>query len=110
MALNLSRINNVKYYSSNRIASLIGNGILTFVDANTKLDDFVNNDEVIFYKNVKDLSEKINFYKDNKNLRNKIAKNGKKKYFKIFNNKIISDYICSRIFERKPLKSFSWMK
>ncbi len=110
MALNLSRINNVKYYSSNRIASLIGNGILTFVDANTQLNDFFNNDEVIFYKNIKDLSEKISFYKTNKNKRNKIAKNGKKKYFRIFNNKIISDYICSRVFERKPLKSFSWMK
>ena len=58
MALNLSRINNVKYYSSNRIASLIGNGILTFVDINTKLNDFFNNDEVIFYKNINDLSKK----------------------------------------------------
>ena len=43
MALNLSRINNVKYYSSNRIASLIGNGILTFVDANTQLNDLTTN-------------------------------------------------------------------
>ena len=36
-------INNVKYYSSNRIASLIGNGILTFVDANTQLNDLTTN-------------------------------------------------------------------
>ena len=28
---------------------------------------------------------KINFYKKNSNLRNKIAKNGKYKYFKLFN-------------------------
>ena len=67
MALNLSRINNVKYYSSNRIASLIGNGILTFVDVNTKLNDFFNNQEVIFYNNIKDLSEKIYFIKKIKN-------------------------------------------
>ena len=77
MALNLSRINNVKYYSSNRIASLIGNGILTFVDINTKLNDFFSNDEVIFYKNIKDLSEKIKFFKENKKKRETIAKNGK---------------------------------
>ena len=109
MALNLSRINNVKYYSSNRIASLIGNGILTFVDINTKLNDFFNNDEVVFYKNIKDLSEKINFYKENKEKRNSIAKKGKKKYFRIFNNKVISDYICSRLFDRKSKQSFSWM-
>ena len=110
MALNLSRINNVKYYSSNRIASLIGNGILTFVDINTKLNDFFSNDEVIFYKNIKDLSEKIKFFKENKKKRETIAKNGKDKYFRIFNNKIISDYICSRLFDRKPNKKLSWMK
>ncbi len=110
MALNLSRINNVKYYSSNRIASLIGNGILTFVDVNTRLNDFFNDDEVVFYKNIKDLSKKINFYKENKPKRNKIAKNGKKKYFRLFNNKIISDYICSRLFEQKPKQNLSWMK
>ena len=109
MALNLSRINNVKYYSSNRIASLIGNGILTFVDIKTKLNDFFSNDEVIFYNDIKDLSEKINFYKDNKQKRKIIAKKGKDKYFRIFNNKIISDYICSRLFDKKTKRKFSWM-
>ena len=110
MALNLSRINNVKYYSSNRIASLIGNGILTFVDINTKLNDFFDNDEVVFYKNINDLSKKINFYKENTNKRLKIAKNGKEKYFRIFNNKIVADYICSRLFQRNIKKELSWMK
>ena len=110
MALNLSRINNVKYYTSNRIASLVGNGILTFVDVNTKLNDFFTKEEVIFYKDLKDLSEKINFFKENELKRNIIAKKGKEKYFRIFNNKIISDYICSRLFNKKPSKNFSWMK
>jgi len=110
MALNLSRINNVKYYTSNRIASLVGNGILTFVDINTKLNDFFSNDEIVFYKNLKDLSEKINLFKENKFKRNLIAKKGKEKYFRIFNNKIISDYICSRLFNKKPVKNLPWMK
>ena len=109
MALNLSRINNVKYYSSNRIASLIGNGILTFVDKNTKLDHFFSNDEVVFYKNLDDLSEKINYYKENHIRRNFIAKKGKEKYFRIFNNKIIADFICSRLFGTN-IKNLSWMK
>ena len=109
MALNLSRINNVKYYSSNRIASLIGNGILTFVDINTKLSDFFNDDEVVFYTDINDLTKKINFYKENNSKRSKIAKNGKKKYFKLFNNQIIADYISSRLFDFKPKKYLPWM-
>ena len=110
MALNLSRINNIKYYTSNRIASLIGNGVCTFVDINTQLNDFFNDDEVIFYKNLNDLSKKINFYKENNLKRNLIAKKGKEKYFRIFNNEIISDYICARLFDKKPKKILSWMK
>ena len=110
MALNLSRINNVKYYSSNRIASLVGNGILTFVDINTKLNDFFSNDEIVFYKNIKDLSNKLKYYKENEDKRIKIAKKGKEKYFKIFNNEIIADYICSRLFDRNVKKNIFWMK
>ena len=59
MGLNLSRTNSVKYYTSNRISSLIGNGLMTFADIKTQLDDFFNKDEVIFYKDVNDLSEKL---------------------------------------------------
>ena len=36
MALNLSRGKPTKYYSSNRIASVMGNGLLTFIDKKFK--------------------------------------------------------------------------
>ena len=85
MGLNLSRGLPTKYYSSNRIASLMGNGLLTFVDKKTQLDDIFNKSEIIFYENINDLSEKIKFYKNNDKQRRKIANNGKKKYFKLFN-------------------------
>ena len=47
-ALNLSRGVPSKYASSNRIASLIANGIMTFIDKKTKYQDFFNNDEMGF--------------------------------------------------------------
>ena len=61
MGLNLSRGSPTKYYSSNRIASLMGNGLLTFIDKKTEIDDFFNRKEIIFYNNINDLSEKIRF-------------------------------------------------
>ena len=85
MGLNLSRGLPTKYYSSNRIASLMGNGLLTFVDVKTQIDDMFNKNEIIMYSNIQDLSEKINFYKKNDKLRKKIGNAGKKKYFKLFN-------------------------
>ena len=49
MGLNLSRGKPTKYYSSNRIASIMGNGLLTFVDKKVKMNDFFNKNEIIFY-------------------------------------------------------------
>ena len=101
MGLNLSRGLPTKYYSSNRIASLMGNGLLTFIDKKTKLNDFFSRNEIVFYDNLSDLAEKILFYKRNDNLRKKIAKNGKKKYFKLFNEIKIANYIIKKSLGKK---------
>jgi len=92
MALNLSRGKPTKYYSSNRIASVVGNGLLTFIDKRVQMIDFFNKNEIIFYDNLYDLSDKIKFYSENDKLRKKIAENGKKKYFKLFNEIRITKY------------------
>ena len=93
MGLNLSRGKPTKYYSSNRIASIMGNGLLTFVDSKISMQDFFGNNDLIFYNNINDLADKIKFYSKNNNLRKKIARNGQKKYFKLFNVNRITKYI-----------------
>jgi len=93
MGLNLSRGLATKHYSSNRIASLMGNGLLTFVDKKTQLNDMFSKNEIIMYENIKDLTNKINFYKKNDHLRSKIAAAGRKKYFKLFNELRTTKYI-----------------
>ena len=82
MGLNLSRGLPTKYYSSNRIASLIGNGLMTFIDKRTSLNEIFNSKEVVFYTSIDDLSAKIKFYKRKDSLRKQIARKGKNKYFK----------------------------
>ena len=96
MGLNLSRGRPTKYYSSNRIASIIGNGLLTFIDKRVHMSDFFNNNEIIFYDNINDLSDKIKFYSSNDKLRRKIAEKGKKKYFKLFNEQKITEYLVNK--------------
>ena len=61
MGLNLSRGDPTKYYSSNRIASIMGNGLLTFVDEKVQMDHFFDKNEIIFYANINDLADKIIF-------------------------------------------------
>ena len=93
MGLNLSRGKPTKYYSSNRIASIMGNGLLTFVDKKVTLSDFFSKNEIVFYENISDLSKKIKFYAKNDKERIKIAKKGKIKYFKLFNEKRVAKYL-----------------
>ncbi|WP_440919138.1 glycosyltransferase, partial [Candidatus Pelagibacter sp.] len=81
MALNLSRGQPTKHYSSNRIASLMGNGLLVFIDKKVKMSSFFNSNEIVSYNDVNDLADKIKFYKKNDKLRIRIAKKGKEKYF-----------------------------
>ena len=93
MALNLSRGKPTKFYSSNRIASIMGNGLLTFIDKKVQMNNFFNKNEIIFYDNINDLSDKIKFYSKNDKSRIRIASNGQKKYFKLFNEKKITKYL-----------------
>ena len=95
MAVNLNRGKPKKYSSSNRIGSLIGNGLLTFIDYKKKFDHFFNSKEIIFYNNKYDLSEKINFYKRNQEAAKKIARKGQEKYFKLFNEVEVAKYIVN---------------
>ena len=71
----------------------MGNGLLTFIDEKVQMSDFFNKNEIIFYKNISDLADKIIFYSKNDKLRKKIKNNGKKKYFKLFNEKKITNYL-----------------
>ena len=110
MGLNLSRGKPIKYYSSDRIAQLVGNGLLTFIDEKTKLNDFFSNKEIVFYKNLDDLSYKLNKFKKDKKSRTEIAKKGKKFYFKYFNSTLVADFIISKTLDIKNSKKFLWQK
>ena len=65
---------------------------------------------MVFYKNEEDLISKIMNLKNDIETINKISKNGRKKYFKIFNNLIVSDYIVSKSFEVSPKYKYAWEK
>jgi len=97
MALNISRGSYQDLYSSDRISSLIGNGLLVFINNKTKFEKIFNNKEVIFFNNKKDLIDKINYYSRNDKIRIEFAKSGYKKYHKHMNNLVITNYILKSV-------------
>jgi hypothetical protein len=110
MGLNLSRGQAVKHYSSDRIAQLIGNGLLTFIDKNAQFDDFLPKNTFIDYENIEDLSYKINKYKKDSKERRKIAKRGRDYYLKYLNSTLVADFILSKTFDIKSKNNFVWEK
>ena len=108
MGLNLSRGEPIKYYSSDRITQIIGNGLVTLIDEKTGYQDFFNDKEMVFYKNLDDLSEKILKISQDEKLRKKIGKRGRDKYLKYFNSTLVAEFILSKTFDIKNKNKFLW--
>ena len=110
MGLNLSRGEAIKYYSSDRITQIVGNGLVCLIDEKTKYQNFFNENEMVFYKNTNDLLEKILKISSDDKLRKKIAKNGKIKYMKFFNSDLVSKYIIDKTLDIKSKDKYLWQK
>ncbi len=106
-ALNLSRGGPSKYCSSNRIATLMGNGVLPFIHKDVKYQDFFDNDEIETYSTTNDLTEKLIKIKDQNSL-TKRSRNAKKRYFQLFECNIVSDSIINKIFGIKKNFKYYW--
>ena len=110
MGLNLSRGTPIKYYSSDRITQIIGNGLVTLIDEKTEYSDFFDKSEMVFYKNISDLSEKIEKISSDEKLRKSIGKKGKLKYMKYFNSTIVANFIINKTFDTGNKTKYLWHK
>ncbi len=108
MGINISRGKPIKYYSSDRIASLLGNGLLTFIHEDYQYTNFMDKDSIVTYKNIHDLNKKIIYFKKNKKLQKKIASKGYKVSHKIFNNQLIAEFIVSKSMNYKINNKYIW--
>ena len=110
MGLNLSRGKPIKYYSSDRIAQLMGNGLLTFIHKDYHYSDFFTDKEIVTYKNYNDLVKKILYFKKKPALRKLIAKNGYEKYHKEFGSEKVAKFIISKITILYSREKFYWVR
>ena len=108
MGLNLSRGEAIKYYSSDRITQIVGNGLVCLIDEKTQYRNFFNEQEMVFYRNTSDLSEKILKLSFDDKMRKKIGKKGKEKYMKYFNSDLVSKYIIDKTLGVTSKDRFLW--
>ncbi len=108
MGLNLSRGQAIKYYSSDRITQIVGNGLVCLIDEKTQYRNFFNDKEMVFYKNVSELSEKILRISNDDKIRKAIGKRGKEKYMKYFNSNLVAQFIINKSFDINKKNKYLW--
>ena len=108
MGLNLSRGTPIKYYSSDRITQIIGNGLVTLIDEKTCYNHFFDKSEMVFYKNISDLSEQIERISLDEKLRKSIGKKGKLKYTKYFNSTLVAEFIINKTLDINNKNKYLW--
>jgi len=110
MSLNLNRREGDKWYSSDRIAHLMGYGILTFQSSKNQMQDFFDPSETVFFDNADDLAESIHRHQADDNLRARTASAGRAKYHRLFNGARVLRYMVETIFGERYSEQYEWAR
>tara|TARA_Y100000817_G_scaffold188071_1_gene146949 strand:- start:271 stop:627 length:357 start_codon:yes stop_codon:yes gene_type:complete len=112
MGICLQRKPLLKYGLSDRIVQYLGNGLMVFIENETKYYDILKpNEEAVYFDGVEDLTEKIQYYKQNKDKALQIAHNGHKKMHSDFNERVITNYMldCLKCKDTSKLQDkYNW--
>lgn len=108
MGLNVSRRNDVRLYSSDRLAQMAGSGMLVFVDRATGYGDIFSEDEFAFYSTEVELFEKLKFFHDYDELRMRMAHCGWEAYRRFFDCREIAAYLVDVVMGVRSAKIGGW--
>lgn len=110
MGVNINRYFGMKWYSSDRIAHLMGSGILTALYDGDKLQDFFSDKEALFYHDVPDLVDRLLWLNQHDDLRREIAAAGRARYHAIFSGERILRFMLETLFEKPYSDRYEWQE
>ena len=108
MSLNLNRREGDKWYSSDRIAHLMGYGILTFQSDRNGMDRFFTDRETVWFDGVEDLAEKILHHQSHDGERAAIASAGRRKYHALFNGARVLRFMVETMLGEAYSEPYEW--
>lgn len=108
MGLNLSRLNDIYLYSSDRLAHIMANGQLAFVDRQTGFSDLFGENEAAFYSEEEEFFDKLRYFKENPAKRMETAKKGFEKIHGEFNEKIVTKFMADLMFDNFKPENKPW--
>lgn len=106
-ALNLTRLPEpMKWYSSDRIASLMGNGLLTCTRAEADLHELYGDDTMVYYTSTEDLIQQLEATLASGEWKT-IARKGWQLSHNLFTAKRVTAFMLDYIFDPKTIHVFS---
>lgn len=108
MALNISRRNDVELYSSDRLAQLVGNGLLTFCPRVPKMETLFSQQELVYFDSLDDLLEKVAYYHDHQDEGKAIAEKGWEAIHRCHNAKRVTGYMLELLFDLPLSSPYEW--
>jgi hypothetical protein len=108
MALSLNRRNDVLLYSSDRMAQLMGNGLLTFTADSAGFQDLFTADEVVYFSNPDDLIGKILHYAADDSAWRETARRGWEKIHRTCSSDVIAKYMIDVVFGNPEAGDVEW--
>ncbi len=108
MSVNINRYFGMKWYSSDRIAHLMGSGILTAIYDGDDQQHFFSNQEAVFFHDVPDLVESLLHMQAADSRRQAIAAAGRARYHALFSGERILQYMLETLFEQPYSEPYEW--
>ncbi len=108
MGLNISRRADYHLYSSDRLAQMVGNGQLVFMERQTGYDCLFSEREMGFFSTIDELSEAICFFHQHPKSRQDVARAGWQRYHQLFNERAVADYLIGQTFGTLSDDDHTW--
>ena len=109
MGLNLNRQEDT-LYSSARLAQLMANGILAFIQKDGKMHELIGEDTAVFFDTKEDLLERIKELHKDDATRKAIASKGRSFYRTHFSSDAVAQYIVERTMGLPLSRDYIWSK
>lgn len=108
IGLSISRRNDVRWYASDRMAHMAGNGLLVMIERAGGFDDLFAEDEMAFYDSQDELADLLDRFIRDQTLRQSVARRGWQAYHRMFDCTRVAKYMLAVMQERVEANAFDW--
>ncbi|MCR5413331.1 MAG: glycosyltransferase [Kiritimatiellae bacterium] len=108
MGLSANRFENWKWYASDRITHLMGNGVLAFQHSGNSMQDFFSEKETVYFSSPEELAGKILWYNTHDAERRAVASAGRAKYHALFDARRVLSYMVETVLGEPCSAPYEW--